>query len=735
MSMENGESGALVIYPPRSPNATDPIVPYPNPAPGVHYVGMPQSAFTAPLTRDPTRQNAAVILADPIAGEPYETLVLRLNDRDIVRQFVPPQDQNSIVQLHLPQAEVDEGLSVLQLRYQRGSGNFEDSVPLGLQYHRNLPGGNNVPGTGDHPALKIDWAPQSDEPPHFGADEFNNGQVQLTLDYPYKRPYDTLKVELNNVPFYFQVQPGEEHRPYVIVVSLQMYIAAGKPAALNAAYTVTDQLGNTTDKRRWSKKVFATVDPLDAELHVLGARVAAIQYWANKGASRYLSAIDRKTFSSLTARWRYEGDNDDVATAQFDDIHPDRFLHVRYGAQNVTVRPANFFGNGYCNLDNYNEPHSAFAALNDDGTITSWGVQTNGGSPVSVSGVKTVAWSLAAFAALKNDGSVVAWGDPRYGGQVPANIAGLRDIKQLFTGGRAIAALRNDNSVVAWGEAANGGTVPAAIGALKNIRAVYGSATAFVAHLTDGSVRAWGDAVRGGVLPASIANLRNIVEVVNNHDAFAARLSDDSVVAWGFPGSGGTVPQRIDNVSRIVSAGYAFAAHLESGHVRTWGKSNWGGTAPAAILALDNIVDIVGAGYAFAAILSDRRVVAWGDPDQGGVVPTKIAALRNIVQLAATNGAYAALCADGSLVTWGNAVWGGDSSQVTKRLKNVVAIYSNSEAFVALTATGNVITCGLRGSGGFDSAAEYELMEEISYLSSMTSQYVRSETPKGGVSG
>lgn len=738
MSAKDTESGVLAIYPPRIPNATVPIIPYPSPLPGVPYVGLAQSAFTQPLTRDPTRQNAARVLLEPLLDapeEPYETFALLLNNTQISSQYVAPDDQNKIVQAQLPQAELNEGLNILKVRYTRASGNFNDSRELGIQYHRNLPGGNDVPGTGDHPDLKIDFSAQLGSPPMIGPDEFVNGLVRLILDYPFKRPYDTIKCEINNVPFFFTVQPGEENQPYVITLTMEMYVAAGKPEVLKVNYTVTDQLGNPTHLRRWSKRISATVDPVDGELHVMGARVAAVQFWANKGASRYITALDARTGKPLRARWRYEGETQEVATAHFDDLRPEQPLHVRYGAQSLTLRPANFFGNGFCDLNNFSLAHSAFVALKDNGKVVTWGVPDNGGRPVSISNVTAVAWSMAAFAALKRDGSVVAWGNSQLGGQVPAAIAARRDIRQLCTAGQAIAALTNDNSVVAWGVPVNGGQVPAKIAALKNIRNICASATAFTVQLTDGSVMAWGDASRGGVVPADIARLRNIAEVVNNHDSFAARLTNGTVVAWGNPGSGGQLISPLNNVARIISAGYAYVAHLDNGQIKTWGRPDWGGNAPSSILALHNIIDIVGAGYAFAAILDDHRVVAWGNPEQGGEVPTAIAGLRNIVQLAATNGAFAALCADGSVVTWGNPVWGGDSTRVGKRLKDVVAIYSNSEAFVALTKTGLVITWGLAESGGYDAVAEYELENEISYSASATSQGITSEqsieTPTG----
>ncbi|KAA0974020.1 hypothetical protein [Pseudomonas sp. ANT_H12B] len=732
MTTDESNPGVLAIDPPRFPNATDPITPYPAPSPGIHYVGLRQAAFDIPLARDPTRQNATKGIGDPPLNADYESIIVMVNDEPISTQFVAPADRNEPFYFNLPQSVLNEGLNDVKLRYQRGSGNFTDSKELGVQYHRNLPGGNEVPGTGDHPALDIAFASQLGNPPLIGIEELTNGLVKLILDYPFKRPHDRIKLEINNVPFFFTVQPGEEGKPYVITLTLEMYNTLQKPSTLSINYTVTDQLGNPTHLRRWSKKITAEVDPVDGELSVMGARVASVQYWANKGGSRYITALDVRTGRPLRARWRYEGATEEVATAHFDDTQPERLLHVRYGARSVAIKPANFYGNGLCDLNNFSLAHSAFVALQDNGKLTAWGLSASGGSlPASIIPIRDVievVWSSMAFAVLRANGSVMAWGNPITGGEVPQAIAVLSDIRRICSGGQAIAALRADSSVVAWGNPACGGLVPAAISQLKNIRQVSTSGAAFAVQLADGSVRAWGEALRGGLVPADIARLTNIAEVVNNHDAFAALCTDGSVVAWGSEAAGAKLPVSISNVVRIISAGYAFVAHLDSGHVVAWGRPDWGGSAPASILALDNIIDVVGAGYAFAAILTDYRVVAWGDSAQGGVVPASIAALRNIVQLATTNGAFAALCADGTVVTWGNPVWGGDSSRVANQLVNVVAIYSNAEAFVALASDGRVVTWGLAGSGGNSDAVRDELFRQVSYLAPAVSQGMAGNT-------
>ena len=76
--------------------------------------------------------------------------------------------------------------------------------------------------------------------------------------------------------------------------------------------------------------------------------------------------------------------------------------------------------------------YSAFAAVNFDGSVVTWGLGTGGGGSRSVAaqlsgGVQTVVGNGQAFAAVKVDGSVVTWGHPAGGGdssRVAAQLSG-----------------------------------------------------------------------------------------------------------------------------------------------------------------------------------------------------------------------------------------------------------------------------------------------------------------------
>ena len=62
----------------------------------------------------------------------------------------------------------------------------------------------------------------------------------------------------------------------------------------------------------------------------------------------------------------------------------------------------------------------------------------------------------SAFAALQKNGSVVTWGNDDYGGTAPSKVNDAPDtssdkVTQIFSTKVAFAALKNDGSVVTWG--------------------------------------------------------------------------------------------------------------------------------------------------------------------------------------------------------------------------------------------------------------------------------------------
>jgi alpha-tubulin suppressor-like RCC1 family protein len=90
--------------------------------------------------------------------------------------------------------------------------------------------------------------------------------------------------------------------------------------------------------------------------------------------------------------------------------------------------------------------------------------------------------NLTAFAALKNDGAVTVWGDQNNGGKQADAPTGT-GWTNIVSNEKAFAALRNDGSIFAWGFSANGATgEPTGTG----FQRIAASRTAFAALIQRG---------------------------------------------------------------------------------------------------------------------------------------------------------------------------------------------------------------------------------------------------------
>ncbi|OLQ05527.1 hypothetical protein AK812_SmicGene11280 [Symbiodinium microadriaticum] len=113
--------------------------------------------------------------------------------------------------------------------------------------------------------------------------------------------------------------------------------------------------------------------------------------------------------------------------------------------------------------------------------------------------------SCRAFALLQGDGSVLTWGAPEFGGDSSAVRSQLKTVEQIASSLGAFCAVRGDGSVdededededeVTWGHTACGGDSSGVAASLRDVRQVKGSLGALAALRTDGSVVSWGNKV------------------------------------------------------------------------------------------------------------------------------------------------------------------------------------------------------------------------------------------------
>ena len=154
----------------------------------------------------------------------------------------------------------------------------------------------------------------------------------------------------------------------------------------------------------------------------------------------------------------------------------------------------------------------AYAALKDDGSLVTWGLQKAGGDSSSVKkrlkhGVRSVAATRYAFAALLGDGSIVSWGDKDARMMDKAAKKSLKqdEFVSITSSRYGFAALSKDGAVVSWGStgSASNNKYPIDVSAVGDLLSsgvveVFSTGYSFAALKDDGSVVAWGDAAKGG---------------------------------------------------------------------------------------------------------------------------------------------------------------------------------------------------------------------------------------------
>ena len=154
----------------------------------------------------------------------------------------------------------------------------------------------------------------------------------------------------------------------------------------------------------------------------------------------------------------------------------------------------------------------AYAALKDDGSLVTWGLQKAGGDSSGVSdrlqvGVESVSATRYAFAALLKDGSIVSWGDKDATLMNKETKTALEDgdFVSIASSRYGFAALAKDGSVVSWGSTGSAANNKYPIDTSEvedqlsgGIVEIFSTGYSFAALKDDGSVVAWGDAGKGG---------------------------------------------------------------------------------------------------------------------------------------------------------------------------------------------------------------------------------------------
>ena len=260
MTTTQPRNDSQTLYPAKIALATDGVISDETPPAGVPVQGVPLGIFKEVRRDNGTFAAAVQVQVDPpMDPGQYDEITLWLNG---VQIGLPQQVGNEIITFNMFQSDLRDGVTnVIQYKLKRHSGNQDESTELWALYSATLPGGNDVPGSGEHPGLGISLPAEWGDPASIDEDKIEKG-VPLTLTYSHMKAYDKVTVEIGNERFDFPVTPAEVGESFVAKIESKHFELIGSQENCPFSYTVVDQLLNATHKRRWSKIIRANINLL-----------------------------------------------------------------------------------------------------------------------------------------------------------------------------------------------------------------------------------------------------------------------------------------------------------------------------------------------------------------------------------------------------------------------------------------------------------------------------------------
>ncbi|WP_130887959.1 hypothetical protein [Pseudomonas sp. Sample_21] len=257
MEKTQPDNTVMTLYPVIIPVATKNVITDPPAEPPTVTYGLPLKVFTD-LTRDEINAAGVQVVVDPPTdvGE-YGSIRLFVNGE---QSGVPQPVINERMTFTVFQRALHDGvINTIQYILKNVAGNDSKSIEAWALYNDTLPGGNDVPGTGDHPGLLISLPEGLGNPAVIDKDQAAKG-VLLTFDYPHCRAYDQVKYEINRQTFKHTVTPEQAGKAFSVLIGPDTFQKIGSMNNCPFSYTVIDQLLNTTHRDRWSKYIHANID-------------------------------------------------------------------------------------------------------------------------------------------------------------------------------------------------------------------------------------------------------------------------------------------------------------------------------------------------------------------------------------------------------------------------------------------------------------------------------------------
>lgn len=193
---------------------------------------------------------------------------------------------------------------------------------------------------------------------------------------------------------------------------------------------------------------------------------------------------------------------------------------------------------------------AAFAAIDDNGKITTWGSQYYGSSSGPTDdGCIAITSSDKSFTAIKADGSTAFWGLNHFAsGKMFRPLEKIENNVKIVTNEDAFAALSDEGQISIWGSSDSGGAW-----SIKNTEALLGNhskpstktgyrsiaatSSSFSALNDDGSILSWGKCYDSNARGVDCKGLeptqRVFTKIYSNSTAFAALDKDGFIKSWG----------------------------------------------------------------------------------------------------------------------------------------------------------------------------------------------------------
>lgn len=257
--MDNAQpdNAVMALHPVQILQATGGVIIDPPPPDKVSVLGVPLGIFREVTRNGVLAAGVQVVVDPPLDVGQYVDIRLFVNGE---QSGVPQPVINERMTFPVFQREFRDGvINKIQYMLKSIAGNENKSIEAWALYNDTLPGGNDVPGTGDHPGLLISLPEGLGNPAVIGKDQAEKG-VLLTFDYPYCRAYDKVKYEINRQPFTHTVTPEQADKAFSVLIGPDTLQKIGSMNNCPFSYTVVDQLANDTHRSRWSKYIHANID-------------------------------------------------------------------------------------------------------------------------------------------------------------------------------------------------------------------------------------------------------------------------------------------------------------------------------------------------------------------------------------------------------------------------------------------------------------------------------------------